>query len=85
MRAVEERFREAADALLVGRLTFEAFRGCWPHQTDDTTGVTDYLNRVDKYVISSTLGEPGWEGTTVLRGTWPRRWRRSRPSPAATS
>jgi dihydrofolate reductase len=71
MRAVEERFREAADALLVGRLTFEAFRGYWPHQTDDTTGVTDYLNRVDKYVISSTLGEPEWEGTTVLRGDMP--------------
>jgi dihydrofolate reductase len=68
MREVEERFRAAADALLVGRLTFEAFRGYWPRQTDDTSGVTEYLNRVDKYVISSTLEEPGWEGTTVLRG-----------------
>jgi dihydrofolate reductase len=68
MRDVEERLRANADALLVGRLTFEAFRGYWPRQTDDTTGVTEYLNRVDKYVISSTLEEPGWEGTTVLRG-----------------
>ena len=68
MREVEERLRVTADALLVGRLTFEAFRGYWPRQTDDTTGVTDYLNRVDKFVISSTLEEPGWEGTTVLRG-----------------
>jgi dihydrofolate reductase len=68
MREVEERLRTTADALLVGRLTFEAFRGYWPRQTDDTTGVTEYLNRVDKYVISSTLEEPEWEGTTVLRG-----------------
>lgn len=68
MREVEERLRTTADALLVGRLTFEAFRGYWPRRTDDTTGVTEYLNRVDKYVISSTLEEPGWEGTTVLRG-----------------
>ena len=68
MRAVEARLRATADAVLVGRLTFEAFRGYWPRQTDDTTGVTDYLNRVDKYVISSTLEEPGWAGTTVLRG-----------------
>ncbi|HEY6415745.1 MAG TPA: hypothetical protein VIX41_05895, partial [Acidimicrobiales bacterium] len=47
MREVEGRLRATADALLVGRLTFEAFRGYWPRQTDDTTGVTEYLNRVD--------------------------------------
>lgn len=56
-----------ADALLVGRRTFEDFRGYWPAQTDDTTGVTDYLNTVAKYVVSSTLDQPRWENTTVLR------------------
>jgi dihydrofolate reductase len=60
--------REAADAFLVGRLTFEQMRGYWPRQTDDTTGVTDYLNRVSKYVVSRTLEDPEWEPTTVLRG-----------------
>jgi dihydrofolate reductase len=61
--------REAADALLVGRATFEAFRGFWPRQTDDPTGVSAYLDAVDKYVVSSTLGDdPGWQNTTVLRG-----------------
>jgi dihydrofolate reductase len=59
--------REAADALLVGRNTFESFRGFWPEQTDDPTGVSDYLNAVDKYVVSSTLEDPGWENSTVLR------------------
>jgi dihydrofolate reductase len=68
MRAVEEQLRSTADALLVGRLTFEAFRSYWPNQTDDTTGVSDYLNQVAKYVISSTLQEPNWDNTTVLRG-----------------
>lgn len=58
----------AADAFLTGRVTFEAMRGYWPKQTDDTTGVHDYLNQVAKYVVSSTLGDPGWEPTTVLRG-----------------
>jgi dihydrofolate reductase len=58
----------AADAFLVGRRTFEDMRGYWPKQTDDTTGVTDYLNNVAKYVVSGTLGDPGWAGTTVLRG-----------------
>ena len=60
--------REAADALLVGRTTFEIFRGVWPKQTDDPTGVSEYLNAVDKYVVSRTLGDPGWENSTVLRG-----------------
>jgi dihydrofolate reductase len=57
-----------ADALLLGRQTFEDFRGYWPVQTDDPTGITDYLNKVTKYVVSSTLEDPGWENTTVLRG-----------------
>lgn len=61
--------REGADAFLVGRTTFEQMRGYWPQQTDDPTGITDYLNRVSKYVVSSTLGDPEWERTTVLRGT----------------
>jgi dihydrofolate reductase len=60
--------REAADAFLVGRVTFEQMRGYWPQQTDDTTGITDYLNAVSKYVVSKTLQEPAWEHTTVLRG-----------------
>ena len=59
--------REAADAFLVGRTTFEQMRGFWPQQTDDQTGVSEYLNRVAKYVVSSTLTEPGWEPTTILR------------------
>src|SRR5829696_3805907 len=57
---------EAADAVLFGRVTFEEMRGYWPAQTDDTTGVTGYLNRVAKYVVSGTLGDPRWEPTTVL-------------------
>ena len=57
-----------ADALLVGRQTFEDFRGYWPKQTDDPTGVTDYLNRVAKYVVSSTMSDPEWQNSTVLTG-----------------
>ena len=56
---------DAADAVLFGRVTFEEMRGYWPKQTDDTTGVTDYLNQVSKYVVSSTLADPEWEHTTV--------------------
>lgn len=57
-----------ADALLLGRRTFEDFRGYWPSQTDDTTGITAYLDRVSKYVVSGTLTDPGWQNSTVLKG-----------------
>jgi dihydrofolate reductase len=58
---------DAADAFLVGRATFEQMRAYWPKQTGDTTGISNYLNRVSKYVVSSTLDDPEWEHTTVLR------------------
>ena len=54
--------------MLVGRQTFEDFRGYWPKQTDDATGVTDYLNQVAKYVVSSTMTDPEWANSTVLAG-----------------
>lgn len=67
---LEESHRQdaEADTLLVGRRTFEDFRGYWPKLTDDTTGVTDYLNTVQKYVVSSTITDPGWANSTVLTG-----------------
>jgi dihydrofolate reductase len=58
---------ERQDALVLGRVTFESFREYWPKQTEDTTGITAHLNQVPKYVVSSSLDEPGWENTIVLR------------------
>jgi dihydrofolate reductase len=57
-----------SDGLLVGRKTFEDFRSYWPAQTDDQTGITAHLNAVQKYVVSSTIDDPGWANTTVLAG-----------------
>ncbi|OBK18940.1 dihydrofolate reductase family protein [Mycobacterium asiaticum] len=59
---------ETADALLLGRQTFEDFRGYWPNQNDDPTGVADYINSVAKYVVSGTLTEPQWHNSTILSG-----------------
>jgi dihydrofolate reductase len=61
---------EAEDVLLLGRQTFTDFRGYWPLQTDDTTGITAHLNRVHKVVVSTTLGDPEWEHTTVVGADW---------------
>jgi dihydrofolate reductase len=68
---ITEALREqasAADAVLFGRVTFEQMRSYWPLQTDDETGVTQYLNTVQKYVVSSTMTDPEWERSTVLSG-----------------
>lgn len=56
------------EALLLGRKTFEEFRGYWPHQTDDASGSAEHLNRVPKYVVSTTMTDPGWSNSTVLSG-----------------
>src|SRR5919112_4133341 len=67
---LEELHRQdaSADGFLVGRQTFTDLRSYWPSRSEDRTGVTDYLNRVQKYVVSSTLQEAGWEPTTILSG-----------------
>ncbi|WP_433800124.1 dihydrofolate reductase family protein [Actinomycetospora sp. CA-084318] len=63
---VEAMDREVA--FLAGRRTFEEMRGYWPAQTDDTTGITAHLDAVEKLVVSSTLTDPAWANSTVLRG-----------------
>ncbi len=67
---LEELHRQdaAADGFLTGRKTFEDLRGYWPKQSDDGTGISDYLNRVRKYVVSSTLADPEWQNSAVLSG-----------------
>ena len=70
LATLREHMRTQA-ALLLGRRTFESFRDYWPAQTGDTTGISAHLDRVSKYVLSRTLGDPAWEHTTVLRGDLP--------------
>jgi dihydrofolate reductase len=67
---LEELHRQdsTADAFLTGRQTFEDLRGYWPKQSEDATGVTDYLNKVQKFVVSSTMTDPQWQNSTVLSG-----------------
>ena len=69
LAAVMREHMAAADAVLLGRVTYEEFAGYWPAQTSDATGISDYLNRMTKYVVSSSLTLPSWQNTTVLRGS----------------
>jgi dihydrofolate reductase len=53
----------SADALLIGRRTYESFAGAWPDREGE---FADKFNSMPKFVVSTTLGEPEWTNTTVL-------------------
>jgi len=55
----------ASDALLLGRVTYDGFAPVWPHVPGE---FAEKFNTMPKYVISSTLENPEWGNTTVLRG-----------------
>lgn len=58
----------AADALLLGRRSFEWFASRAPSMADRVSRTwADRMDRLPKYVVSSTLGHPGWSNATVLR------------------
>ncbi len=54
-----------ADALLLGRVTYEGFAAAWPSRDDP---FADKFNSMPKYVVSTTLDNPTWNNSTVLRG-----------------
>lgn len=56
-----------AEALLLGRVTYEGFAAAWPGRTDEV-GFADKFNSMPKYVASSTLRDPEWTNSHVLEG-----------------
>lgn len=62
-------FRKA-NAVLLGRTTFDMMRSYWPQVTDDENHVARVLNDGKKFVVSTTLSgsEAAWGDTTVIRG-----------------
>jgi dihydrofolate reductase len=54
-----------AEALLLGRVTYEGFAEAWPSRGGE---FADKFNSMPKYVVSSTLDDPEWNNSTVLKG-----------------
>jgi dihydrofolate reductase len=52
-----------ADAMLLGRVTYEGFARAWPERDGE---FADKFNDMPKYVVSSTLTDPDWTNTTVI-------------------
>ena len=52
-----------ADALLIGKRTYESFAGAWPQREGE---FADKFNSMPKFVVSTSLGDPDWNNTTVL-------------------
>ena len=55
----------AADALLLGRTTYEGFAEAWPSREGE---FADLFNGLPKYVVSSTLSDPEWNNSHVIPG-----------------
>ncbi|WP_326959431.1 MULTISPECIES: dihydrofolate reductase family protein [unclassified Amycolatopsis] len=71
----------ASDALLMGRATYHSFAGAWPARSGDE--FSDTMNKMAKYVASTTLTSPEWNNTTVLTGDLPDAVRELKQAPGA--
>jgi dihydrofolate reductase len=56
---------QGSDAMLMGRRTYEWFAARWPSRTG---ALADRLNSLPKFVVSSTLQDPAWNNSTVVKG-----------------
>jgi dihydrofolate reductase len=63
----------AADAQLLGRITYEGFAKAWPEMEETEGEFAVKMNTMPKYVVSTTLSDDDatWQNSTVIRGDVP--------------
>lgn len=57
----------AADALLLGRTTYDLQAWYWPGQKEDQYGIANHKNRMTKYVVTSTPLQALWNNSTIIK------------------
>jgi dihydrofolate reductase len=60
----------SAEALLLGRVTYEGFAAAWPDRTDEA-GFADKFNSMPKYAVSTTLESADWNNSTIIKDDIP--------------
>ena len=58
----------AADAMLLGRVTYQEFASYWPGVRSEDQPFADYMNNTPKYVVSTTLDTVEWSNSTLIKG-----------------
>ncbi|GAB3406806.1 dihydrofolate reductase family protein [Flindersiella endophytica] len=61
---VQTELLERSDAVLMGRHTYDSFAPVWSARSGDP--LSDRMNALPKYVVSTTLTDPQWHNTTVI-------------------
>jgi dihydrofolate reductase len=61
---IQAELLERCDAVLMGRHTYDGFAPVWSARSGDP--VSDRMNTLRKYVVSTTLVDPKWHNTTVI-------------------
>ena len=72
MEAANAKGMAASDALLLGRVTYEQMAAFWPEQPGGTPMV-DYINSVQKLVVSTTLEKARWNNSALIKDNVPER------------
>jgi dihydrofolate reductase len=57
-----------ADAMLLGRVTYQEFASYWPGVSSEDQPFADYMNNIPKYVVSTTLDKAEWNNSTLIKG-----------------
>ncbi len=58
---------KAADALLLGRVTYDEFAAGWPNMIEQMGEYGEWMNGYPKYVVSTTLEKAEWNNSTIIR------------------
>jgi len=66
LMALSEQFGREGDLLVFGRKTYEGMAAYWPDADENESTVKEYMNRIAKIAVSTTMNEAGWNNTRVV-------------------